>query len=68
MEFKKSAHACMRMQRLQGLGLSLSLSLHAPQKVCSPLDKEAPSSSLSLSVTTKGAEIQNLHCLCSQRN
>lgn len=46
---------------------SLSLSTRSP-KVCSPLDKEAPSFSLSLSVTTKGAEIQNLHCLCLQRN
>lgn len=68
MEFKEICTCMHAYAEAAGAG-PLSLSLYTlPKKFAPLLDKEAPSFSLSLSVSTKGAEIQNLHCLCSQRN
>lgn len=68
MEFKEIC-ACMHAYAEAAGAGPLSLSLYTlPKKFAPLLDKEAPSFSLSLSVNTKGADIQNLHCLCSQRN
>lgn len=60
MEFKEIC-ACMHAYAEAAGAGPLSLSSYTlPKKFAPLLDKEAPSSSLSLSVSTKGAEIQNL--------